>query len=105
MNKSCIIHYDGQEKCSKIKDLSAINKERIRKAKTMQEAFNDQNCHKKQCDTIPATIYYEVHGVYMTPLYKKFTLIIGRTKPQETSTWHSSKRFSSLTSTINYSGT
>ena len=101
MNKSCIIHYDGHEKYSKIKDLSAINEERIRKAKTIQETFNDQNYHKKQCNSIPATINHEVHGVHMTPCYKKFALIISRTKPQETSMRHSSKRFSSQTSTIN----
>ena len=40
----------------------------------------------------------------MTPCYKKFTLIISRTKPQKTSTRCSSKRFSSETSTINYPG-
>ena len=39
----------------------------------------------------------------MAPCYKKFTLIISRTKPQETSMQHSSKRLSSSTSTINYS--
>ena len=39
MNKSCIIHYDGQEKYSKIKNLSAINEERIRKAKTIRETL------------------------------------------------------------------
>ena len=104
MNKSCIIHYDGQEKYSKIKDLSVVNEERIRKAKTIRETFNDENYHKKQYDTIPATINHEVHGVHMTLCYKKFTLIISRTKPQETSTRRSSKRFSSQTSTINYSG-
>ena len=59
---------------------------------------------KKQCGTIPAAINHEVHGVHMTPYYKKFTLIISRTKPQETSTRRSSKRFSSQTSTISYSG-
>ena len=86
MNKSCIANYDGQDKYSKIKDLPAINEERIRKSKTIQETFNGENYQKKQCDTIPATINNEVHGVYMTPRYKKFTLIISQTKPQETST-------------------
>ena len=28
MNKSCIIYYDGHDKYSEIKDLSAINEER-----------------------------------------------------------------------------
>ena len=40
----------------------------------------------------------------MIPCYKNFTLIINRTKPQETSTRRSSKRFPSQTFTINYSG-
>ena len=105
MNKSCIIYCDGHEKYSKIKDLSAINVERIRKKKTIPETFNDKNYHKKQCNTIPATINHKVHGVHVAPCYKKFTLIISRTKPQETSTQHSSKRLSSSTSTINYSET
>ena len=50
-----------------------INKERIRKAKTIQETFNNENSCKKQCDTIPATIIYDMH---MTPCYKKFTLLV-----------------------------
>ena len=103
-NKSCTIHYDGNEKYSKIKDLSAINEKRIRKEKTIRETFNDKNYHNTQCDTIPATINHEVHGVHMTSCCKKFTLIINQKKPQEASTLHSSKRFSSQTSTINYSG-
>ena len=84
MNKSCIIHYDRHEKYSKIEDLSAINEERIRKAKNIREIFNDENNHKKQYDTIPATINHEVHQVHMTPCYKKVTLIFSRAKPEET---------------------
>ena len=52
MNKRCIIYYDGHDKYSKIKDLSAINEERIRKAKTIRETFNDENYHKSN-----ATLY------------------------------------------------
>ena len=104
MNKSCTIHFDGHEKYSKLKDLPAINEERIRKTITIGETLNDKNYHKMQCDTIPATINHEVHGVHMTPCYKKLTLTISRTKPQETSTRRSSKRFSPPTSTTNYSG-
>ena len=105
VNKSCIIHYDGRKKFSKIKDLSPVNEERIRKAKIIQETFDDENYHKKQCDTIPATINHEVHGVHMTLCYKKFVLIITPTKPQQTLKWHSSRRLSSPTSIINYSET
>ena len=47
MNKNCIIYYNGHDKYSKIKDLSATNEERIRKAKTIRETFNDGNYHKK----------------------------------------------------------
>ena len=104
MNKSSIIHYDGHEKYSKLNDLPAINEERIRKTITIRGTFNDKNYHKMQCDTILATINHEVHGVHMTPCYKELILTISRTKPQETSTRHSSKRFSPPTSTINYSG-
>ena len=43
MNKSCIVYYDVHEKYSKIKDLSAINEKRLRKAKTIRETFNDEN--------------------------------------------------------------
>ena len=53
-----------------------INKERIRKAKTIQKTFNDENSCKKQCDTIPATITHEMYDMHMTSCYKKFTLII-----------------------------
>ena len=66
MNKSCIIHYDGHEKYSKIKDLSDNNEERIRKAKTIRETINGKHYHKKQC-------YNEVHGVHMKPCLNKFT--------------------------------
>ena len=45
MNKSCIIHYDGYEKYSKIKDLSGNNEERIRKAKTIRETFKKAMRH------------------------------------------------------------
>ena len=88
----------------KLNDLPAINEERIRKTITIRGTFNDKNYHKMQCDTILATINHEVHGVHMTPCYKELTLTISRTKAQETSTRHSSKRFSPPTSTINYSG-
>ena len=71
MNKSCIIHYDGYEKYSKIIDLSGNNEERIRKAKTIRETFNDEHYHKKQCDILPATINHEVHGVHMNPCLNK----------------------------------
>ena len=43
MNQSFIVYYDGHEKYSKIKDLSALNEERLRKAKTIRETFNDEN--------------------------------------------------------------
>ena len=103
VNENCIIHYDGNKKFSNIKDLSPVNEERIRKAKIIRETFDDENYHKKQCDTIPATINHEVHGVHMTRRYKKIVLIITQTKTQQTIMWHSSKRLSSPTSVINYS--
>ena len=45
MNKSCITHYDGNEKYSNIKDLPTINEGRIRKAKIIQETSNNENYH------------------------------------------------------------
>ena len=89
----CIIHYDGREKYSNMKDISENNIERIRYAKDLRE--RGENHHVEQCNMIPDAIDMNIHGIHITPCYNKFTLILSQKK--EISTEHErrvSKRLS-----------
>ena len=80
MEKSrfCIVHYDGKEQYSKLKDVSEQNESRIREAKAKRETFSDENCHEKQCHLVPDIIDNDIYGIHMEPCYKKFTLILAK---------------------------
>ena len=91
----CIIHYDGREKYSNMKDISENNIERIRYAKDLRERVKGENHHVEQCNMIPDAIDMNIHGIHITPCYNKFTLILSQKK--EISTEHErrvSKRLS-----------
>lgn len=83
-NLSCIIHYANQDTFSDIKEISASNEERIRLAKSAREKCNDENYHIEQCESIPEQIDKTLHGIHSTPCYKKFTLILSKTKIETT---------------------
>ena len=95
MEKSrfCIVHYDGKEQYSKLKDVSEQNESRIREAKAKRETFSDENCHEKQCHLVPDIIDNDIYGIHMEPCYKKFTLILAK-KSIEQTIRRSSKRTS-----------
>ena len=86
MEKSrfCIVHYDGKEQYSKLKDVSEQNESRIREAKAKQETFSDENRHEKQCHLVPDIIDNDIHGIHMEPCYKKFTLILAKKSIEQT---------------------
>ena len=91
----CVIHYDGREKYSNMKDISENNIERIRYAKDLRERVKGENHHVEQCNMIPDAIDMNIHGIHITPCYNKFTLILSQKK--EISTEHErrvSKRLS-----------
>ena len=75
-NKNCIIHYSGYDNYSKIKSITSQNESRIRAAKLKRETIVGDNHHKNQCESIPETINNDIHGIHITPCYKKFTLIL-----------------------------
>ena len=80
--KTCVVHYAGRENYSKMKDVSLINEQQRRKAKSIREK-NGGHHHKEQCDSIPEKIDPEKHGIHLNPCYKKFTLIISQSKHSE----------------------
>ena len=92
----CIIHYRNKDSCSDIKEITPLNEDRIRTAKIERENLGGSNHHKEQCMTIPDVLDSSIHGIHITPCYKKFTLILA--KKHTTSTVRSSKRLSSPTS-------
>ena len=71
----CIIHYEGFDFHSNLKEINENNEQRIRAAKQVREQLSGANFHQKQCKGIPDTIGRN-HGIHMTPCYKKFTLIL-----------------------------
>ena len=76
-----IIHYNIKDaKCSKIKIISEINKQRILEAKNLRIAKGGPNYHKEQCDSIPDEINLSQHGIHLEPCYKKFVLIVSQEK-------------------------
>ena len=82
---TCIVHYTDQDpvKYSKIKQISAVNEQRIKAAKLEREQLVDSsNRHLEQCRSIPEIIDYQKHGIHMEPCYKKFTLILAKKAKQ-----------------------
>ena len=104
MKKSlfCIIHYQGDYAYSNIKDISSVNEERIKEAKTVREQEVGENRHETQCNSIPETIDYIKHGIHPDPCYKKFTKILSRKVESKDDKQRSSVRLS-LASPIKYS--
>ena len=58
-----------------MKEINESNEEIVRVAKQVREQLVGTNFHQKQCKGIPDAIDRN-HGIYMTPCYKKFTLIL-----------------------------
>ena len=72
----CIIHYEGYENYSLVKDVSETNEDKIRWARIIREQKGGANHHERQCNNIPDVIDSNIHGIHVTPCYKKFTLIL-----------------------------
>lgn len=74
---TCIIHYGkNKSRCSKIKAISEVNREKIYAAKLLREKLGGQNHHAPQCSTVPDLIDTEKHGIHLEPCYKKFVRIL-----------------------------
>ena len=81
-NLVCIMHYPNKDESNytDIKEISTINKERIRLAKPERETYTDKNFHREQCASIPNEINRDKHGTYLELCYKQFTLILAKSK-------------------------
>ena len=78
-NLTCIIHYPSKNTTySKLKEVTEGAWEKIQNAKAIREEKGGDNHHKQQCDLVPDHIDPALHGIHLTPCYKKFTLIISR---------------------------
>ena len=73
--KKCIIHEERQKHYSKFKDISKENEKRTRDAKEVRIKQRGENYRKTRCDMIPDEVKKR-DGIYMTPCYKKSTLIL-----------------------------
>ena len=82
----CIVHYPNKDesKYSVIRDISTINEERIRLAKSERESYTNENFHSEHCESIPDEINHDKHGIHLDPCYKKFTLILSKNKKEPT---------------------
>ena len=82
----CIVHYPKKDesKYSNIKEISKVNEERIRRAKSERETYTDENFHREQCESIPDEINHEKDGIHLDPCYKKFTLILSKKNKEPT---------------------
>ena len=79
----CIVHYDGYDKYSGLKQISEINENRIREAKLLREETGGLNHHQEQCSKIPDAFDQNLHGIHLTPCYKKFTLMLSSVKKSQ----------------------
>ena len=66
-NLVCIVHYPNKDesKYTDIKEISAINKKRIRLAKSERETYTDETYHREQCASIPNQINHDRHGIHL----------------------------------------
>ena len=64
----------------KEKEISAVNEERIRLAKSESETYTDENFHREQCVSIPNEINHDKHGIYLEPFYQQVTLTLAKSK-------------------------
>lgn len=76
IGKFCVIHYEDELSYSPLKNISELNKERIRQAKNEHEKQPANNKHYEQCQSIPETIDADLHSIHSDPCYKKFTRIL-----------------------------
>ena len=81
-NLVCIVDYPNKDesKYADIKEISAINEERTRLAKSEHETYTGESFHREQCASIPNEINHDKHGIHLEPCYKQFTLIVAKSK-------------------------
>ena len=67
----CIIHCQiKNQNYSKLKMLSDTNKERIFKAKSIREQYDDNNYRAYQCKSIPSSFNDKRDSTHLEPCYK-----------------------------------
>ena len=76
----CIIHYGDQDNYSKIKEITDNNANKIQTSKEIRERVKRDNYHREQCLMIPNEINKTIHGIHITPCYKKFTMLLAHRK-------------------------
>ena len=62
------MYYERFDFYSNMKEINENNEQIVREAKQVRAQLGGENLHQKQCKGI--------HGIHMTPCYKKFTLIL-----------------------------
>ena len=67
----CIIHYGGQAPYSKLKHLSDANILKINESKRIRQQLGGSHYHP-QVDSVPEIIDKQLHGVHLTPCYKRY---------------------------------
>ena len=88
----CVVHYNLKDvQYSNVTPLSENAHGRLLEAKAIRQELGGENEHKHQCDSIPAVINPNKHGIHLEPCYKKFTLIISSNKRKHLSDDHGSK--------------
>ena len=77
-NLVCIVDYPNKDesKYADIKEISAINEERTRLAKSEHETYTGESFHREQCASIPNEINHDKHGIHLEPCYKQFMELI-----------------------------
>ena len=95
----CIIHSEGFDFYSNVKEISENNEQRIRAAKLVRKPSGSANFHQKQYKGILDTIDKN-HGIHRTTCYKKCPLILStQSKETVTPNWLSGRQSVSLETT------
>ena len=77
---TCIVHYAvNNSKILLTRNITNINFQRIKQAKSIRIERRGRNFHEEQCKLIPNEIDPEKHGIHLE-CYKRFTLIISSEK-------------------------
>ena len=76
----CVAHYPSKDfEYSELILLSQHAHARLLEARKIRQELGS-NEHADQCSSIPGTLDDTLHGIHMEPCYKKFTMIISKTK-------------------------
>ena len=72
--------YKNDSKYTDIKEISAVNEERIRLARSESETYTDEKFNQEQSTSIQNEINRDKHGIYLEPFYQQVTLTLAKSK-------------------------